>query len=123
MYGQDTIETVYNEIAPLQKEIYDTGLEIKRLAEAEAKASADYELSKNTTLIELFAQETDKANKRTEQQRTAIYRERHSDKRLAKMLASNNLKATQDYLKALQASLMAVQTRAGMIKAEMGLTR
>lgn len=119
----DTLESVYNEISPLEKAIFDTGENIRTLAKNAANARANYELEKNKTLIKLYQDEAKEKTKRTEAQRTAIYRHDHHQLRLDANLAENEWKAERDYLDALKSKLMAIQTRAGLLKTEHSISR
>lgn len=123
-FQTDNLEIVYNELKPLEAEIEAAGKNIRVLADSSARARADYELLKNRELIALYKEESkpDFYGKRTEAQRTAIYRAKYSDERLAANLAENNLKAERDYLTALQSKLMAIQTRARLLETERRLT-
>lgn len=118
MYQDDNLETIYNELAPLETEIQQTGENIRQLARDAANAAADYENAKNLFLIELYKEEAKDGTKRTEAHRTALYRSQHAGLRLASNLKKNEHMAERDYLDALKSKLMSIQSRAGILKIE-----
>lgn len=117
-YQTDSIEIVYDEIQKLEAEIMSASGELKSLGENESRAAAEYENKKNGYLIELFAEEVDKASKRTEAHRTAMYRKMFEMERLKKILAAHELKSQQDYIKSLLAVLNAKQSRLRILEGE-----
>lgn len=120
MYQDDTPAKLYDEFVAIEDEIERVGRNIKTLAQNEANAIADYELAKNQTLLQLFLDESkpDFVGKRTEMQRTAIYRERHQALRLAKGLAMADAKSERDLLSALQSKLSGMQSRRSILMME-----
>jgi hypothetical protein len=68
----------------------------------------------------MFADEAgDKSLKRTEAQRTAIYRSTYAQERLEWQLAENEWKASNDYLKALLGNQISVEVRLKIIESDM----
>jgi len=120
MYLDDTPSKLYDEFVALEQEIERVGRNIKTLAQKEANAIADYENAKNTTLLQLYVDEAkpDFVGKRTEAQRTAIYREKHHDLRLSKGLAIADAKSERDLLSALQSKLSGMQSRRSILMME-----
>lgn len=117
-YQDDSINDIYDEIKQLESDIIESGKNIKTCGEQEARAAAIYEDFKNQFLIDLYAEESEKGIKRTEAQRTSLYRIAYKRQRLEKNLAANDLKAERDYLSALQSVLMAKQSRLKVLEAE-----
>lgn len=121
-FQNDSLESIYNELKPLELEIEATGQNIKKLAIDASNARAEYERLKNLALIEMFAEEAKGQFKRTEAQRTASYRALYSQQRLVANLAENSWKAEKDYLSALQSKLMSAQTRTRILETDWKLT-
>lgn len=117
-YQFDTVETIYDELKEIEAQILSESACLISLGRREAETIAEYENKKNGYLIEMFAEETDKASKRTEAQRTAMYRKRFETERLKKLLAANELKAQQDYVKSLQSVLNSRQSRLRILENE-----
>lgn len=122
MYQDDTLETIYNELEPLEAEIHQTGENIRQLAVDAANAQGDYENAKNLFLIELYKEEAKDGTKRTEAHRTALYRSQHADLRLIANLKKNEYMAERDYLDALKSKLTSIQSRAGILKIDRDLS-
>lgn len=120
MYENDTPADIYRQLEELENEIEKVGRNIKTLAIKEANAIADYENAKNTTLLQLYVDESkpDFVGKRTEAHRTAIYREKHQDLRLLKGLAIADVKSERDLLSALDSKMSGLQSRKGIIMME-----
>ena len=120
MYQDDTPAILYDQFVVLENEIEKTGRNIKSLAQAEVNAISDYELAKNQTLLQMYLDESkaDFVGKRTEMQRTAIYREKHQDLRMVRGLAQADLKSERDLLSALQSKLDGMQSRKGILMTE-----
>jgi hypothetical protein len=117
-YQEDNIENIYNEIEQLEAEIITAAASLKSLGEADANASAIYENKKNRYLIELFAEEAETGTKRTESIRQAMYRRMYETERLQKSLATNALKSTQEYVKAMLSVLSSRQSRMRVLESE-----
>jgi len=115
----DTPQALYDELKDLQMKIEQAGLDVKATARDAANFRATYEDKKNKFLIAAFADESKEgAKKRTEQHRTALYRDMYSTERLQWQLAENEYKASVDYLKALLAMLTATQTKVRLVEHE-----
>ena len=113
----DTPQALYDELKDLQGKIEQAGLDVKATARDAANFRATYEDKKNKFLIAAFADEAKEgAKKRTEQHRTALYRDMYSTERLQWQLAENEYKASVDYLKALLAMLTATQTKVRLVE-------
>ncbi len=117
-FQADSLESIYNELVGIQGAISEARRKLSELSVTAANARPNYENAKNQTLIGLFDEEADKHIKRTESHRTAIYRTRHKQLRLEANLAEANLKAERDYLDALKAQMMAIQSRAKILETE-----
>lgn len=98
-----------------------TGAELKAEAREATDRQADYEERKNEFLIALFAEEAEKGFKRTESQRQALYRSAYRAERRQAMLAKEQLAASRDLYRGLQAKVNAIQTLARIAEAEMRL--
>jgi len=112
----DTPNELNVELIELQREITAVGASMSAKAKDAAESRGEYERLKNNYIISLFAEEADEnwKGKRTEAQRTAMYRSLYAHERLQASLAENEYKASSEYLRGLQASLTALQTRAKM---------
>ena len=117
-YQDDTLENIYNEIEQLEAEIITAAVSLKTLGETEANASAIYENKKNRYLIELYAEEAETGTKRTESIRQAMYRRAYEAERMQKYLALNDLKSTQEYIRAILAVLSSRQSRMRILESE-----
>lgn len=105
-----------SELIELQHEIMTVGASMPDKGRDASKARAEYERLKANYLVSLFAEESEETwkGKRTESQRTAMYRSLYAQERLQASLAENEYKAQGEYLRGLQASLTALQTRVKM---------
>jgi hypothetical protein len=82
-FTQETAETIYNELKALELKIEQAGQNVHFSGANAATKRSVYEEKKNKALIEMFAEEAgDKSLKRTEAQRTAIYRSMFAAERL-----------------------------------------
>jgi hypothetical protein len=73
-------------------------------------------------LIQMFAEEAgNKDMKRTEAQRTAIYRSTYSQQRLEWQLAENEWKASNDYLRALLGNQISTEVRLKILESDQRL--
>jgi hypothetical protein len=116
----DTPETLYAELKALETMIENAGQNVHFSGAKAAEARANYEDKKNKMLIQMFADEAgDKSLKRTEAQRTAIYRSTYAQERLEWQLAENEWKASNDYLKALLGNQISVEVRLKIIESDM----
>lgn len=117
----DTPENLFNELTAMQAEISTVGASMLDKAREMSNARANYERLKANYLVSLFAEEAEETfkGKRTESQRTAMYRSLYAQERLQATLAENEYKAQAAYLNALQASLTALQTRVKIAQNEM----
>lgn len=97
------------------------GAELRREAREATDRQADYEERKNGFLIELFNEESQKGFKRTESQRQALYRSAYRAERREAMVAKEQLNASRDLYRGLQAKVNAIQTLARIAEAEMRL--
>ena len=102
--------------------IFETGRALKTLTVSAVNNRSAYELRKNQELIALFNDEAETKTKRTEAQRTAIYREKFADLRVAANMSEQMLKAEKDYLSCLQSNLSALQTRVRILETEVKLS-
>jgi hypothetical protein len=119
MFDQATPETLYNELKELEGKIETAGQNVHFSGVNAANTKSIYEDLKNKMLIQMFAEEAgNKDMKRTEAQRTAIYRSTYSQQRLEWQLAENEWKASGDYLKALLGNQSSLQTRNRIIEAD-----
>jgi len=116
MNNLDEPNQLNSELIDLQREITAVGASMSAKAKDAAESRGEYERLKNNYIISLFAEEADEhwKGKRTEAQRTAMYRSLYAHERLQASLAENEYKASSEYLRGLQASLTALQTRAKM---------
>jgi len=114
-YGQDTPLSVYNELRRLEVEIEQCSANIRSLSQDAVNKQADYELLKNKELIAMFKEEQKDVPKRTEAQRTSLYRTKYSEERLAWMLAENELKGERDVLRALLGNQISTEVRLRLI--------
>lgn len=118
-FQQATPEGLYNELKEIEAKVEQAGQNVHFAGQNAATKRAEYEDLKNKMLIQMFAEEAgDKTLKRTEAQRTAIYRSLYSTQRLEWQLAENEWKASTDYLKGLLAMLTAVQSRIRILEGE-----
>lgn len=117
----DTPENLFNELTTMQAEISTVGASMLDKAREMSNARANYERLKANYLVSLFAEEAEETfkGKRTESQRTSMYRSLYAQERLQATLAENEYKAQAAYLNALQASLTALQTRVKIAQNEM----
>lgn len=117
----DTPETLYTELKELEGKIEAAGQNVHFSGASAAQKRAVYEDKKNKMLIQMFADEAgNKDLKRTEAQRTAIYRSTYAQERLEWQLAENEWKASNDYLRALLGNQVSVEVRYKIIVADMG---
>jgi hypothetical protein len=116
----DTPQTLRDELIAIQREIMTVGSSMPEKAKDAAVARGEYERLKNNYIISLFAEEADEnwKGKRTEAQRTAMYRSLYSHERLQASLAENEYKASSENLRGLQSALTALQTRARIAENE-----
>jgi hypothetical protein len=122
MYENDTLRSLYDEFVVLEQEIEKVGRNIKVLSIVESQTIAEYEGLKNQELVLMYAEEVEHKFKRTEAQRVAIYRMKYADLRLARYLASGDLKSERDLLSALQAKLQGMQSRKGILISELEIS-
>ena len=117
----DTPSQIYDELTQMQATILEVGASMPQKADAMSTAKANYERLKSNYLIAMFAEEADEnwKGKRTEAQRTAMYRSLYAQERLEADLATNEYKAQASYLDALQSALTALQTRYKIVANEM----
>lgn len=117
----DTPENLFKELTTMQTEISTVGASMLDKAREMSNARANYERLKANYLVSLFAEEAEETfkGKRTESQRTAMYRSLYAQERLQATLAENEYKAQAAYLNALQASLTALQTRYKIVANEL----
>lgn len=115
-----TPQEIYNELLKLQDEILEVGKSMADKSRQAANARAEYERLKSKYIVAMFAEEAEDTwkGKRTEAQRTAMYRSLYAQERLEASLAENEYKAQGEYLKALTAALTALQTRYKLISHE-----
>ena len=118
----DTPETLYNELKELETMIENAGQQVHFSGINAATKRAAYEDKKNKMLIQMFAEEAgDKNLKRTEAQRTAIYRSTYAQERLEWQLAENEWKASNDYLKALLCNQISIEVRLKILESDVRL--
>ncbi len=117
----DTPAQLFEQLTLMQNTVLEVGASMPDKARLMSTARAEYERLKNNYLISLFAEEADEnwKGKRTEAQRTAMYRSLYSKERLEAALAENEYKAQVENLKALQSALTACQTRYKIVANEM----
>lgn len=116
----DTLE-LEKELETATENLTKLGRQMKASAVLEAEMRSDYEELKNQYLIELYAQEVDKATKRTEAQRTAMYRIKFKDERRRWLMAKADFDSDRDLFKGLQSKITAIQTLISLEKAKMNL--
>jgi predicted nucleic acid-binding Zn-ribbon protein len=97
------------------------GRQMKTAARREAELRSEYENLKNSYLIELYAEEVDKASKRTVDLRTAMYRLRYKNERMAWLLAKADFESDRDLFKGLQSKITAIQSLIGLEREKMRL--
>lgn len=116
----DTPQNLASELIQIQNEIMTVGASMPDKGRDASKARAEYERLKANYLVSLFAEESEETwkGKRTESQRTAMYRSLYAQERLQASLAENEYKAQGEYLRALQSALTALQTRARIAENE-----
>lgn len=116
----DTPQNLRDELLAIQREIMEVGSSMSDKAKDAANARGEYERLKNNYIISLFAEEADEnwKGKRTEAQRTAMYRSLYAQERLQASLTENEYKASSEQLRALQSALTALQTRARIAENE-----
>lgn len=118
----DTPETLYAELKELEGKIELAGQNVHFSGQQAAMKRAVYEDLKNKMLIQMFAEEAgDKSLKRTEMQRTSLYRATYSQQRLEWQLAENEWKAANDYLKALLGNQISVEVRLKILDSDIRL--
>jgi hypothetical protein len=117
----DTPAQLFEELTLMQNTVLEVGASMPKKAYDMSNARAEYERLKNNYLIQMFAEESEETwkGKRTEAQRTAMYRALYSKERLEASLAENEYKAQVENLKALQSALTACQTRYKIVANEM----
>lgn len=116
----DTPETLYTELKELETMIETAGQNVHFAGVNAATKRAAYEDKKNKMLIQMFAEEAgNKDLKRTEAQRTAIYRSTYAQERLEWQLAENEWKASNDYLKALLGNQISVEVRLKILDSDL----
>lgn len=119
MFDQATPETLYNELKELEGKIETAGQNVHFSGVNAATKKSIYEDLKNKMLIQMFAEEAgNKELKRTEAQRTAIYRSTYSGERLEWQLAENEWKASNDYLKALLGNQISTEVRLKILESD-----
>jgi len=118
----DTPETLYAELKELEAMIESAGQNVHFSGVNAATKRAAYEDKKNKMLIQMFAEEAgNKDLKRTEAQRTAIYRSTYATERLEWQLAENEWKASNDYLKALLGNQISIEVRLKILDSDVRL--
>lgn len=117
-YQQDSPESLYNELKELEAMIETAGQNVHFSGVNAANKRAIYEDKKNKALIQMYADEADTGKKRTEAQRTAMYRSMFATERLEWQLAENEWKASNDYLKALLGNQSSIQTRRRILQGD-----
>lgn len=116
------------EVIELEKQLSEAtenltklGRAMKASAKLEADLRSNYEELKNGYLIELYAEEVDKASKRTVDHRTAMYRLKFKDERRRWLLAKADFESDRDLFKGLATKISAIQTLIGLEKEKMRL--
>lgn len=117
-FTQESAETIYDELKELEIKIEQAGQNVHFSGVAAANKKSIYEDLKNKMLIEMFADEAKEGKKRTEQQRTAIYRSTYAQQRLEWLLAENEWKASNDYLKALLGNQISCEVRLKILESD-----
>lgn len=107
------------EIARATAEIPKLAAQIRAESVAAANAQADYDERKHQFLIDLFDEEAEQKFKRTEAQRQSLYRNAFKRERRAAMLAKAELDSSRDLFRGLQSTIMALQTQARLVEAQM----
>lgn len=118
-FTQESAETIYDELKELEIKIEQAGQNVHFSGVTAANKKAVYEDLKNKMLIQMFAEEAgNKDLKRTEAQRTAIYRSTYAQQRLEWLLAENEWKASNDYLKALLGNQISCEVRLKILESD-----
>jgi hypothetical protein len=119
-YTQESAETIYDELKELELKIEQAGQNVHFSGANAANKKSVYEELKNKMLIQMFAEEAgDKNLKRTEAQRTAIYRSTYAQQRLEWQLAENEWKASTDYLRALLGNQISTEVRLKILESDL----
>jgi hypothetical protein len=118
-FAQESPETIYDELKELEIKIEQAGQNVHFSGAAAANKKSIYEELKNKMLIEMFAEEAKDGKKRTEAQRQAIYRSTYATQRLEWLLAENEWKASNDYLRALLGNQISTEVRLKIIESDM----
>ncbi len=118
MIQDDSLAGVYAEMVAVETEMLAVGRGIKEKSHAVANTTSNYELAKSKEILEMFKQEAETGTKRTEAQRTAIYREKFSNLRLAKMIAQADMDSDRELLKALSKKADLLQSRKNILALE-----
>jgi len=119
-YSQETPETIYNQLKELEAKIEQAGQNVHFSGVNAAQKRAVCEELESKALIEMFAEEAgNKDLKRTEAQRTAVYRSLYSVQRLQWQLAENEWKSSSDYLKALLGNQISTEVRLKILESDM----
>jgi hypothetical protein len=121
-YQSDTPETLYTELKVLEEKIEAAGQNVHFSGQQAAQKRAVYEEKKNKMLIQMFAEEAgSKDLKRTEAQRTALYRTTYATERLEWQLAENEWKASNEYLKSLLGNQISIEVRLKILESDIRL--
>jgi hypothetical protein len=118
-FAQENAETIYNELKELELKIEQAGQNVHFSGVEAANKRSAYEELKNKALIEMYADEAKTGKKRTEAQRQAIYRSTYAQQRLEWLLAENEWKASNDYLKALLGNQISTEVRLKILESDM----
>lgn len=117
-FQQATPEGLYNELKALEVKIEQAGQNVHFSGVNAAVKRSQYEDLKNKMLIQMFADEAKGGKKRTEAHRQAIYRDTYATERLEWLLAENEWKASNDYLKALLGNQISLEVRLKILESD-----
>ena len=116
-YADDSAASIYDEEKVMEKRVIEAADDCRRAGRDAIQKKAFYYQLKHTYLVRLFAEEATTAGlKRTEVQRSAMYREVYATERMAWILAEREYEVSKDYLRSLMAVLNSLQTRAKLIQ-------
>lgn len=115
------LQQLEQELQNATENLTKLGRQMKSSARLEAELRSEYENRKNSYLIELYAEESEKAFKRTEAHRTAMYRLKYKDDRQRWLLAKADFESDRDLFKGLQSKITAIQSLIGLEREKMRL--
>lgn len=119
----DTPQLLAAEIKAIEAKVMEYFDDIKAIGIEAQESKNIYDEMKHKSLVDMFYEEAvaDPPIKRTEVQRSAIYRTKLQNERTVSMMDARKYEIAKEGLRAACAVLNAMQTRARLLKTEMEL--